>query len=58
MELLNIGMSESLLCSKSLVRIELQEALKKVQSIIRSGREDVSETLGFSWRERLEHGLG
>lgn len=48
-ELRDVGVSQSLIGSQSLGRVELKEALKKVKSIIRSGGKHVTKALGLGW---------
>ena len=48
-ELRDVRVLKSLCCSKSLVGVELQKVLDKVESFIRSSWEHVSEFLGLRW---------
>lgn len=56
-ELSDVWVLEGLLGSQSFVWVELEEALEKVNCIITSCGEHVSETLALCWRKRLKHGL-
>ena len=52
-ELGHIRVSQGLLCCQTLVRVKLKKALQKVQGIIRGCRENISQALGLSWRQRF-----
>lgn len=50
MELGNVGVSESLLCSQALMRVELEQRLQKVERVVRSCGKHISEALGLCRR--------
>jgi hypothetical protein len=56
-KLRNVRMSQCLLRSESLVRVELKETLQQIQRVVRGRREHVPQALRLSGRERLQHGL-
>lgn len=58
MELSDIRVLQGLICSKSLARVKLKKALKKVKSFLRCSGEHVSQLFGLGRRETLKHGLG
>lgn len=49
-ELLDVGVLQSLLRGQPLVRIKLKQILQQVKRVFGRGREHVSKLLGFCWR--------
>lgn len=56
-ELRDVRMLKSLCGCESLIWVELQKVLNKVESFIRSSWEHVSELLGLGWWQTLQHCL-
>ena len=50
MELVHVRMLESLLCSQSLVGVELKQVLEEIKSVLAGGREHVAQLLGLGGR--------
>ena len=54
-ELCYIGVSEGLICSQTPSRVELKQAAKQVQSVVRGRGEQIPQPAGLGGRQRLQH---
>lgn len=56
-ELGHVRVTKCLFCSQTSVRVEMQKVFQEVKCIITSGRENVSQLLGFGGWKRFQHSL-
>lgn len=56
-ELGDIRVSESLLCSQSFIWVELEQVFHQVKSVVASSREHIAESLVFCRWQGLKHSL-